>query len=258
MDTQRADTADTSVRAAAMSSGHDMVGSNRPTPVGVTEMSRGSSEANTPGASPHTHRCTPRGMHERVADGRDLALSGPGDSHFMAGWVCGIHGQRAAVRQLSFREELINLLQRAGIPCDERYLNCITGSSELLDRRPEPGCKGRSSAPIDSRIQAFRHPFRGASVGWGRVTGGVRFARPPAHFSSPFRAGCGWMSCAARGGGLWWMDTQRADTADTEVRVAAMSSGHDMVGANRPTPVGVTEISRGSSEATPPVGVPHD
>ena len=33
------------------------------------------------------------------------------------------------------------------------------------------------------------------------------------------------MSCAARGGGLWWLDPQRADTADMEVRVAAMASG---------------------------------
>jgi len=30
------------------------------------------------------------------------------------------------------------------------------------------------------------------------------------------------------GGGLWWLDPQRADTSDTAVRVAAMSSGDDV------------------------------
>jgi hypothetical protein len=52
----------------------------------------------------------------------------------------------------------------------------------------QPGCDGRSSGPIDSTNPAFTHPSRGAPFGWGRVTGGVRVARPPAYFSSPSRA----------------------------------------------------------------------
>ena len=52
----------------------------------------------------------------------------------------------------------------------------------------EPSCDEQSSAPIDSANPAFWHPSRGAPVGWGRVTGGVRFARPPANFLSPSRA----------------------------------------------------------------------
>jgi hypothetical protein len=50
---------------------------NTPTPVGVTEMSRGSSEANTPGWRPPGWTCTPRGVRERAAHGRDVGLTGP-------------------------------------------------------------------------------------------------------------------------------------------------------------------------------------
>ena len=117
-------------------------------------------------------------------------------------------------------EEVDQFLPKAHLAnCDVQTVNAAYPSChEMRITRPTQG-------QVSSVGNAFTHPSRGTAIGWGRVTGGVRFARPPANFFSPFGAGCGWMSCAARGGGLWWLDTQRADTADTSVRVAAMSSG---------------------------------
>ncbi len=72
-----------------------------PTPVGVTDMSRGSSEANTPGWRPPEWTCTPIGVRESAAHGRDVGLNGPvGHSTLMSGfewpWSGNPHRRPAA------------------------------------------------------------------------------------------------------------------------------------------------------------------
>jgi hypothetical protein len=50
--------------------------SNTHTPIGVTDISRGSSEANTPGCRTKHNTCTPRGVRERAAHGHDVGRTG--------------------------------------------------------------------------------------------------------------------------------------------------------------------------------------
>ena len=59
------------------------------------------------------------------------------------------------------------------------------------------------------------------------------------------------------GGGLWWLDPQRADTSDTAVRVAAMSSGDDVALTTRRPRQGSQKLAGGRAKRHPRLPSPR-
>jgi len=120
-------------------------------------------------------------VRERVADGRDSGLSGlavriswqDGYAAFTVSATLfaavreDIAKQEHHHRQLSFREELINLVQRAGIPFDERDLDGIEDLSELHDPRRNRAVMGDHRPPSIQQI-----PRSGTPFGVQRLVGG--------------------------------------------------------------------------------------